>query len=86
VSDRPRTVSDVRSEIWDGAVFRVDLERRRVYLEFVDTVGVVRTDVDHSNRDPFTTSASREDLRVLLRHGEWTEITSEDVPHEEWSE
>jgi hypothetical protein len=79
VSDLPTTASELKDAIWSGRCFVAEGSRVRIYLDFVETVGTVRTDTGTNGEDPHTTSASHEDLKLALRLG-LREISRDEIP------
>jgi hypothetical protein len=79
VSDLPTTATALHDAIWSGRCFVAEGSRVRIYLDFVETVGAVRTDTDPEGEDPHTTSASHDDLKLALRLG-LREISRDEIP------
>jgi len=79
VSDSPTTASELKDAIWSGRCFVAEGTRVKIYLDFVETVGTVRTDTGPDGEDPHTTNASHEDLKLALRLG-LQEINREEIP------
>jgi len=79
MSDLPTTATELKNEIWSGRCFVAEGARVKIYLDFVETIGTVRTDTGPDGEDPHTTSASYEDLKLALRLG-LEEIDREEIP------
>jgi hypothetical protein len=79
VTDLPTTASELHDELETGRCFLSEGRSIRIYLEWVETVGAVRTDTDAGGADPHTTNASHEDLRLALRLG-LQEISRDEIP------
>jgi hypothetical protein len=79
VTELPTTASELHDELEAGRCFLSEGRSVRIYLDWVETVGAVRTDTDPGGADPHTTNASHEDLRLALRFG-LQEISREEIP------
>ena len=79
MSDLPTTASKLKDAIWSGRCFVAEGARVKIYLDFVEAIGTVRTDTGPDGEDPHTTSASHEDLQLALRLG-LEECDQEEIP------
>jgi len=76
----PSTVSEFKHQLEAGECFVWEHYNRRLYFEFVETVGPTRTETDGDGEDPHTRSATLSEIRAALRVGGIERVDHAEIP------
>lgn len=73
------SVAEMKRQLEAGRCFVSELPNMKLWFEFVETVGWVRTETNLDDSDPYTTSAGQDELRMGLRYG-IEEVACDEIP------
>jgi hypothetical protein len=79
-SRTPQSADELKRRIENGECFMWEYYNRRLYFEWVETVGVVRTETDEHGNEPHTTAAYERELETAVAPGYLERIDHEDIP------
>lgn len=78
--DIPQSVDQLQRALERGECFVWQHSNRRMYFEFVEEVGPIRTETDADGHDPHTTGASVDEMAAVLRYGSIKPVDADDIP------
>lgn len=78
-ADDVNSVAEMKRQLEAGRCFVSELPNMKLWFEFVETVGPVRTETNLDDSDPYTTSAGQGEMRMGLRYG-LSEVDCGDIP------
>jgi hypothetical protein len=78
----PQSADELKRSIEDGECWMWEYYNRRLYFEWVVTVGVVRTETDEHGNEPHTTAANERELEAAVGPGYLERIDHDEIPTE----